>query len=411
MFKARAVRVILGSALLSAVLPFALSTGAASGAGGAKLSGTPLLIGSIMQETSSTTATRATEGEDALNAWVKWTNTHGGINGHPVKVFILDDKGDPAVGFSEAKTLVETDHVIAIVGQQAAVSDATWAPYVVQQRMPVIGGQQTQGLFFTNPMFYPVGGDVVANIWGQMKSAAVQGVKKVGVVLCTESPACAQAQAIFKADAQSVGMDPVYNTLASATQPSYTAECLAAKQSGATAVAAFVNDVVLSRDCARQNFKPKWINADEGPTIATILAAPALGNAVGSSEHWNCRGPQTSQTKAYNLAMAKYAPQWLKGGSKYATGGIVDCSVWDAAMGFRKAILNSNVAPSATATNEDVIKGLAKFQGETLGGFSPPMTYSDGSKPNPRAKCTYLYKYKGTTLIPVPGTTKYTCQP
>jgi branched-chain amino acid transport system substrate-binding protein len=394
--------------LAAAVLPFALSAG---GAAGAKLSGTPLVIGSIQQQTSSATATRSTQAEEALNAWVKWTNTHGGINGHPVKAIILDDKGDPAVGLADAKTLVETDHVVAIVGQTAGQTDQTWAPYVLQQKMPVIGGAQINALWFTNAMFYPVGGDVIANIWGQMKSAAVQGVKKVGVILCTESPACAQAQPLFNADARSVGMDPVYNALASGTQPSYTAECLAAKQAGAEAVAAFVNSVVLARDCARQNFKPKWISADEGPTISTILAAPALGNAVGSSEHWNCRGPQAPQTKAFNLAMAKYAPQWVKGGSKYATGANADCSMWDAAMGFRKAILNANVAPSATATSADVIRGLSMFQGETLGGFSPPMTYSDGSKPNPIAKCTYLYKYKGTTLIPVPGTIKYTCQP
>jgi branched-chain amino acid transport system substrate-binding protein len=243
-----------------------------------------------------------------------------------------------------------------------------------------------------------------------MKSAAVQGVKKVGVILCTEVPACAQAQPLFKADAQSVGMDPVYNALASQTQASYTAECLAAKQAGAEAMAVFVNVPVFVRDCSRQNFKPKWISADGGPIVSTIKAVPALGNAVGSSEHWNCAGPETPQTKAYNLAMKKYAPQWLPGGSKYITTG-ENCLEWDSAMGLRQAILNANVASSAAVTSEDVIRGLAMFKNQSVGAYSPPMTFSDGTKPNPIAKCIYLYKYKGTTLIPVPGTTKYTCQP
>jgi branched-chain amino acid transport system substrate-binding protein len=390
------------------MVPFAVSVGSAGAA--AKPTGAPLLIGSIQQQTSSVTATRSTGGEDGLNAWVKWTNTHGGINGHPVKAIILDDKGDPAVGLADAKNLVESDHVIAIVGETAATSAQTWAPYVLSKRIPVIGGSQIDALWFTNPMFYPIGGDVIANIWGQMKSAAVQGVKKVGVILCTEVPACAQAQPLFKADAQSVGMDPVYNALASQTQASYTAECLAAKQAGAEAMAVFVNVPVFVRDCSRQNFKPKWISADGGPIVSTIKAVPALGNAVGSSEHWNCAGPETPQTKAYNLAMKKYAPQWLPGGSKYITTG-ENCLEWDSAMGLRQAILNANVASSAAVTSEDVIRGLAMFKNQSVGAYSPPMTFSDGTKPNPIAKCIYLYKYKGTTLIPVPGTTKYTCQP
>jgi branched-chain amino acid transport system substrate-binding protein len=412
MFRSRTMRIGLASALLAMVVPFIVSVGStAVPASAATPKGKPLVIGSIQEETSATSSGSSKEGADSLNAWVKWTNAHGGINGHPVKLYILDDKGDPAVGLADAKTLVQSDHVIAILNQTASVTDSTWAPYVLQEKIPVIGGLQIDALYFTNPMFYPVGGTVVANIWGQMKSAAVQGVKKIGVVLCTETPACAQAQPLFQSEAEAVGMKVVYDTLASSTQPSYTAECLAAKQSGAQAVAAYVNNIVFARDCARQGFKPKWISADGGPGVATIKASPALGNSVGSDVHWICAGPETPQTAAFNEGMKEYAPQWLKGGKDYASSADSDCSSWDAGMAFRQAILNAKIAPSATATNTDVIAGLAMFKNETLGGYSPPMTYSDGTKPNPQAKCIYLYKFKGTTEVPVPGTIKYTCQP
>ena len=53
----------------------------------------------------------------AMVAWQKWTNAHGGINGHKVKVIEIDDKGDPATSLSAVKTLVEQDHAIAIVGR------------------------------------------------------------------------------------------------------------------------------------------------------------------------------------------------------------------------------------------------------------------------------------------------------
>jgi branched-chain amino acid transport system substrate-binding protein len=386
-------------------------TSAPSGStGGAQLTGTTLLIGSIQSETSAAAPATNTQAPDALNAWVKWTNTHGGVAGHPVKVVIIDDKSDPANALSAAQVLTQQDHVIAIVGETAATTDGAWGPYILQHKVPVIGGAQTDPIWFTNPMFYPVGGDVVANIWGQMKSAAVQGVTKVGVVLCTESPSCAQAETVFKSDARAVGMDPVYVTLASSTQASYTAECLAAKQAGAQALAAFVNDALLARNCSEQNFNPKWINADEGPTLSTIQAVPALGNAVGSSEHWNCAGPPTPDTMDFYQAMRMYAPQWLRpSGAKAGIAANGDCAEWDAAEAFALAVKNAGVAPTATATSADIIRGLSMFHATRVGGYTPPMTYSDGTKPNPIANCTYLYKYEGTTLLPVPSTTGYTC--
>jgi branched-chain amino acid transport system substrate-binding protein len=406
MFQQRVWRIGLSSALLAVVLPLAVS----SGAGAAKATGTPIAIGSIETESSPATAGTSTEGVDTLNAWVKTTNAAGGIDGHPIKVYILDDKDDPAVGLSEAKTLVQNDHVIAIVGQTSE-TDESWSAYAQQEKIPVIGGTQIDTTWFTNPMFYPVGGSVISNIWGQMKSAAVQGVKKIGVILCTETPACAQAQPLFKSEASSVGMTVVYDALASQTQPSYTAECLAAKQAGVQAMAAYVNDVVLARDCARQGFKPKWIDADEGPTISLIKQYPELANTVGSSEHWNCLAAPTPATQPFYTAMKKYAPQWLIGGKDYDSSANTDCSTWDSAEAFTLAVQKANVPKSAKVTSADVIRGLSQFKNTTAGPYSPPMTYSDGTKANPQALCDYLYKYKGTTLINVPGPNKYTCQP
>ena len=87
------------------------------------------------------------------------------------------------------------------------------------------------------------------------------------------------------------------------------------------------------------------------------------------------------------------------------------CSTWVGGVGFAKAITNAGVAASATATNEDVIKGLAKFNNETLGGYAPGITLSDGTKPNAQQKCIYLYKWKGLKFIPVPKMLEPTCQP
>lgn len=411
MFGSRIARIGAMSVLLSLVIPAAVLAGPTSAnASTTKATGTPLVIGSIQDETASGVSGSSTQGADALEAWTKWTNAHGGINGHPVKLIILDSKSDPAVGLADAQTLVQSDHAIALVGIGGA-TDQTWASYMLSQKVPVIGGQQIDAEWFTNAMFYPVGGTVISDIWGIEKAAALEGVKKAGVLLCTSTPACAQAEPLFKTDATSVGIDLVYDSAASATQPSYTAECLAMKESGAQAIAAFVNDVVLARDCARQNYDPKWQNADGGPGVSTVEASSALGDSVGSSDHFLCLGPQTSQIAEYTEVMKKYAPQWLPGGKKYATAATdSDCADFEAALAFRQAILNADIAPKATATAADVVRGLSMFKGETLGGYAPPLTYGNGTAPNSQEKCVYLYKMKGTKFLPLLGPTKYTCQ-
>jgi branched-chain amino acid transport system substrate-binding protein len=376
--------------------------------------GTPLKIGWIGTLTSATISGPILA-KDGMDAWVKWTNGHGGIDGHPVEVSYVDDKADPAVGLAGVKQLVESEHVIAIVGSNAGSTQQTWAPYVLEKRVPVVGGSLIDALWFTNPMFYPVGGSVVTNIFGQMKSAAVAGNKKVAVILCTESAACQQAQPLFTKNATDVGMEMVYNALASTTQASYTAECLAAKKAGAEAVANFTNAVVMARDCARQNYNPFWVSADEGFGASVIKQQPALGKAVGSSEQWNCLDQTLSiqPAKDLNAALDQFHPEWRPGGKNYDLSLSGDCTSWAGGMAFAKAMENAAVAADATATSDDVIRGLSMFKDETLDGIAPPLSYSDGSKPNPQVTCTFVYKWDDLKLISVKGDdgNLWTCNP
>jgi branched-chain amino acid transport system substrate-binding protein len=380
-------------------------------AAGPAPTGTPLNIGTIISETAPTGVTH--QGSETVNAWVKWTNAHGGIEGHPVKDYFVDDKSDPATGVAAVKNLVESDHVIAIVGSNST-TEQNWAAYVAAKKIPVINSELIDALWFTNPMFYPLGGTVTTNIWGQMKAASVAGAKNVAIVLCTEDVACAQAQVLFKQDAEAVGLKVVLNTLASSTAVSYTPQCLAAKSAGAQSVAAFVNVVVFARDCGRQGLKPIYISSGMGPTQALIESEPLLGNAVGSTPNFPCLGPSSPSVPLsvdFQQAMQQYAPELAPGGSQYSTLSDFVCSAWVGGSGFAKAITNANVPATATATNQDVIKGLSMFHGETLGGLTVPVTLSNGTTPNPQNPCIFLYKWVGTTFSAVPKMFVPTCMP
>lgn len=385
----------------------AAATGQAAG------SGTPIKIGWIGTISSTATTVGPVGGKDAMDAWVQWTNSHGGLSGHSVQAFYQDDKGDPAVAKSAVETLVTQDKVVAIVGSDAGTTQQTWAPYVLAHKIPMVNGSLIDATWFTNPMFYPVGGSVIADTWGMMKSAAVAGASKVGVVLCTEVVACVQAQSLFKASAKAVGVDPVFNALASETAVSYTPQCLGAKSSGAQAVAAFVNDVTFARDCARQGYKPIYINADLGPTLSIIKQVPEFNNIIGSSEEWPCLDQSLPAAKTLFAALKQYHPQWIPGGADYPYFAADICGAWAGGVAFAQAISNAAVPANATVTNQDVIRGLSMFKDEDLGGVAAGVTYSNGTVPNPEVKCTFLYTWKNGVFAATPAPTGklYTCSP
>src|SRR5690242_13475306 len=79
-----------------------------------KPKGTPIVIGVIGSVTGPEAAS-SRQGQTVATAWAKWVNAQGGINGHPVKVALADDGGDPAKGQAAEKTLVDQKNVLAIV--------------------------------------------------------------------------------------------------------------------------------------------------------------------------------------------------------------------------------------------------------------------------------------------------------
>ncbi|WP_242419138.1 ABC transporter substrate-binding protein, partial [Frankia sp. CpI1-P] len=99
--------------------------------------GTPLKIGNVGLY-SGAFGPQNQRGLDALVAWSKWVNAHGGIAGHPVEVISRDDQGDPTKSIAAVHQLVEQDKVLALVGNFAGATDGSWRSYVEQHNIPVI---------------------------------------------------------------------------------------------------------------------------------------------------------------------------------------------------------------------------------------------------------------------------------
>jgi len=412
------IRHRLRAACLAVVLTMAAGTAivtSAPTAHAAAPSGTPIAIGSVETQTGAAGQTgKVTVATDALAAWAKWTNAHGGIAGHPVNVTVLNDRGDPAQASVDLKQLAEQDKVLAVVGEDAASTEPTWKSYIESQKLPVIGGEAYSANWFTSPYFYPVDTGSLATIWGQMFSAKNSGKTKVASLLCSNLSVCQLAVPLVTSAAKDQGMNIVFNQLADGNAVNYTPQCLAMKASGADVISPQgINNVTLIRDCNRQNYKPLVITTNYSYTLQQIKDTPQFEGLVGPSPAMSPYN-EYPPTKDYFAALKKYAPDYAPGGKKFETGGmLVALSAWQAGQAFAKAVENANVGASATVTRDDVVRGLSMFKNETLGGSNPPLTYSDGTSPNPQVKCFYLYKIKGGKYVENTqgGTEKLYCQP
>src|SRR3954469_22741806 len=69
------------------------------------LSGAPVTLGVITDASGSTGENQSMT--ETSKRWVQYVNSHGGVNGHPVKVIVKDTKNNAATALQVAKELVE----------------------------------------------------------------------------------------------------------------------------------------------------------------------------------------------------------------------------------------------------------------------------------------------------------------
>ena len=85
---------------------------------GVKATGTPIALGTIA---TNQPGTSFTDIPNMAQAYFNCVNDNGGINGHPIKYYIQTEQTNPAQIAGEAKQLVQTDHVLGIVGNTSII--------------------------------------------------------------------------------------------------------------------------------------------------------------------------------------------------------------------------------------------------------------------------------------------------
>jgi branched-chain amino acid transport system substrate-binding protein len=332
----------------------------------------------------------------AIEAWADAVNAAGGINGHHVQLYLRDDAGNPSTSLVEVKTLVQEDHVVAIVGEES-ISAQPWASYAETRGVPVIGGNSAELSFLTNPDFYTVGGNLLSDYYGEVALAGQNG-PRIANVYCAEDPACAATTTLVIGFGKPLGVGLAYTSKVAATQPDFTATCQGIKQSGASSYALGLNSatiLLMVAQCAQQGVTAKpvgsWVTTS---SFATTAGLDGMESADPVFPFFDDSSPATRQFQA---ALKKYAPS-IGTTAEPLTPEVANA--WVSGKLFESAVAAS---ASPQVTSASVKKGLYALKGETLGGLSAPLTFTPG-KPA-LDSCYYEYVIAGGKFRELHGMT------
>lgn len=339
----------------------------------AKPTGTPIKIGSICSCSGVQASVLGSAGV-AMEAWAQNVNAKGGLNGHPVELFLEDDGGDPAKSQQAVKKLVEQDKVTAIVSDYSLV-DETWQEYVTEKGIPVVGGLMVETTFLTNPNFFATGAQPPTSLLALTEALEQKGKKSLRVLYCAESPICALSEKLAQlAAAAAGGKVDVSGAKVSSTAPDYTATCLDAKNAGVEAVLLGVNALVMSRimnSCIQQSYTPTVTATTEGSGISFAEGSGFEGGLTsGPTAYFT--DEDIPGTAEFREAMETYESGYLE--SSTMSDNAVEA--WAAGKLFEAAAEAAKLGPSSTSA--DVVNGLYKLKEETLEGLVAPITYTKG---------------------------------
>lgn len=343
---------------------------------GAKATGSPLVVGLICSCSGSPLSSNIPE--LVYQAFVDWANASGGVEGHPIKLIVENDNFVPATSITDVHSLV-ADHIVALVDESQF--DLTWAKYIQSTGIPVIGAETATEPFFQNPDFYAEAMTEDALFPAVIETAKSEGATNVGEFYCAESVICQQGIAPFKATGKALGVSvPLFESI-SATAPSYASQCIAAQQAHIQALYVADSSTVIAKvaqDCTQQGYKPIYLIDGESlspflpttPGISQNLAAPVPGLPYFETSQ--------PEVKVMVDALNKYEPG-LQTNPNYNE---VNSEAWPAGIMLEAAAKAGGLTPSTTPTAALLQKGLHSFQGNTLDGWAPPLTFK-ANQPNP----------------------------
>jgi branched-chain amino acid transport system substrate-binding protein len=129
--------------------------------------------------------------------------------------------------------------------------------------------------------------------------------------------------------------------------------------------------VRVADQCARQGYKPTQLNLS-GTVGQQWTRTANLDGALATQSNPVLADSSIPATRTFHEAMSTYGKDVLSNGSY----GEMDMGAWASAEVFALAAERAKLGPGGTP--EQVKRGLYTFKDETVGGLTPPLTYTQG---------------------------------
>jgi branched-chain amino acid transport system substrate-binding protein len=369
----RWVGVVAALALTSAPLAVVGLVSSAAPAGAA--SGSPV---SVLEMCSCTgpLSSSTQQGVPTAQAWASWVNAHGGLNGHPVHLTVDDDTTSPAVATTQVEKAVAA-HVAAIFDN--SLVDVDWASVAAAANIPILGGFDND-IGYNNLDTFEPGGTLQYGDTGQeLAIAHLTPYKTEAIVYCVENPSCASESDLDTKIGKEYGVKVTYLAGISFSAPNYTAECLAAKQTGAKVLEvgdAGAIQIKVAQNCATQDFNPIEVVASLNngmPGLPQFKGMIASQSNIPYFVH-------DSVTKTFWAALDKYAPT-LASSPNFGEPSI---QIWAEGALLQSAVKAAGASSGTAITAAVIKKGLYHLPpGDNLGGLTPQVIhFTKGQYPN-----------------------------
>ena len=235
------------------------------------------------------TGPAAAWGENAkgLDAYFRYVNDQGGVNGRKFKLIIEDDQYQPSRTVAAVKKLVEQDHVFAIVAPVGTSNLTAVRDYLKQQGVPVVAylngatkfSKPVDPLLFAGLMTYEREARILVRY-----AVDTLKIKKLGVFYQNDDFGRDGLEGAKKAAAD-MGAEIVAEVSYAPADVDVSAQALRLKESGAEGVlmwSTIKHAAQLMKEAQRIGFRPKWL----GSAVLSSTSLPELAGDAADGAYF-----------------------------------------------------------------------------------------------------------------------------
>ena len=335
----------------------------------------------------------------AFQAWAKWQNVNGGINGHQIKVLVEREPDNPGVALTDVQNLVHQG-IVALVSDDTQ-NETAWVSYVAKAGVPMFEATSGSVNLATSPLGFSTQISLLATPAAIVAAAAKAGSKEMAVFYCAEIPQCAESVPAFAGAGKTIGVNVAFSSSILGTSPTYTAQCLTAKAHNATALeVADASQIIIrvAASCAQQSYTPHEIT--DGLNIERAMAgAPGMNGLISIEPTMPFFDTSFPGIKTMTNAFNKYDP----GLTKMSAYGDLTTNQWTTGLLIAAGAKAGGVGSTHPITPAAMLQGMYTLHTTTLGGMIPRITMVAGKAQE--NKCWFWASLKNNKFTMPYGTT------